>query len=146
MKKEVLLIILTTLFLSSTFANAQTLNQRKAQQKETSYFDHEVASMNKKCGTNITAKIDYSSFKPEDYKSNKSFHGYCEAPVSQIFLYCRDNKKLEMEAVKSSIKSIICKRGAERSASLKDGELVYTIDFKSYNDQDFIKKFFGENL
>jgi len=49
-------------------------------------------------------------------------------------------------AVKEKIRRMTCGFGAERTISLKDGELIYKINFNSSNDFDFVYNYLQHNL
>ena len=96
-----------------------------------------------KCGSGFTVKFDWTGI-PAGALKEFSPSGYCEAALEGIRRVCED--ALGKDAVKQKIKSMTCGFGGERSISLKDGSLAYTINFNSANDADFVYAYLQNNL
>jgi hypothetical protein len=96
-----------------------------------------------KCGSGFTVKFDWTGI-PAGALKEFSASGYCDAALEGIRRVCED--ALGKDAVKQKIKSMTCGFGGERSISLKDGSLTYTINFNSSNDADFVYAYLQNNL
>jgi hypothetical protein len=94
-----------------------------------------VNSLNRECGTSITAAFDWTGLKEEDL-ATYSPSGWCRAALDGIERVCGDAPG--KQAVQQKIKRVTCGFAAERSLSLKeDGTVDYKITNKSTNDADF---------
>jgi hypothetical protein len=102
-----------------------------------------VERTNEKCGSDFTVKFDWTGL-PAGALKEFSAAGYCDAALEGIRRVCED--ALGKDPVKRKIKSMICGFGGERSISLKDGSLAYTINFNSTNDADFVYAYLQNNL
>jgi len=124
-------------------AAAEVVKERQIQPEQEAALAKNVERANKKCGSGFTAKFDWSGL-PSGALKEFSASGYCGAALDGIERVCED--ALGKDAVKQKIKSITCRFGGERSISLKDGSLGYTINFKSSNDADFVNAYLQGNL
>jgi hypothetical protein len=88
-------------------------------------------------------KFDWTSV-PAGALKEFSASGYCDAALEGIRRVCDD--ALGKDAIKQKIKSMTCGFGGERSISLKDGSLAYTINFSSTNDADFVYAYLTNTL
>jgi|GEM_PF-1363340 len=124
-------------------AAAEVVKERQIQPEQEAALAKNVERANKKCGSGFTGKFDWSGL-PSGALKEFSASGYCGAALDGIERVCED--ALGKDAVKQKIKSITCRFGGERSISLKDGSLGYTINFKSSNDADFVNAYLQGNL
>jgi hypothetical protein len=124
-------------------AAAEAINERRAQPEQEAALTKNVERTNKKCGSGFTAKFDWTGL-PSGALKEFSVAGYCGAALDGIERVCED--ALGKDAVKQKIKSMTCGFGGERSISLKDGSLAYTINFNSSNDADFVYAYLQGNL
>jgi hypothetical protein len=134
-------ILNISLFPSSCFA--QSLKEKKLFQGEEEALAKELSGIKTTCGSDISASFDWDGAKAEDLSKN-SASGYCSAAISALEKVCSDDTG--KEAVKSSVKSVVCKIGAKREATLKDGVLSYVIQWDSANDKDFVYDYLMNNL
>jgi hypothetical protein len=134
----------TALAVLSSAAFSQSLKVRERMASEEAELKEHVADTNKACGTQITAKFDWTGAKdnelleysPASYCNNGSLYGIqqaCGTPLGKA-------------AVKEKIKSVTCGFGAARELTLKDGAVSYKINFGSTNDDQFAIKTFQEQL
>jgi hypothetical protein len=124
-------------------AAAEAIKEKQVQPEQEAALAKNVERTNKKCGSGFTAKFDWSGL-PSGALKEFSVAGYCGAALDGIERVCED--ALGKDAVKQKIKSITCRFGGERSISLKDGSLGYTINFNSSNDADFVNAYLQSNL
>jgi len=96
-----------------------------------------------KCGAGFTVKFDWTGI-PAGALKQFSASGYCDAALEGIRRVCEDAPG--KDAVKQKIKSMTCGFGGERSISLQNGSLAYTINFNSTNDADFVYAYLQNNL
>jgi hypothetical protein len=124
-------------------AIAAAAREKQLQPEQEAALARNVEDTTKKCGSSLTAKFDWTGVPPGALKEF-SASGYCDAALQGIRRVCDD--ALGKDAVKQKIKSMTCGFGVERSISLKDGSLAYTINFKSTNDADFVYAYLTNNL
>jgi hypothetical protein len=114
---------------------AEVIKERQIRPEQEAALIKNVERTNKRCGSDLTAKFDWTGL-PSGALKEFSAAGYCGAVLDGIDRVCEDAPG--KDAVKQKIKGMTCRFGAERSISLKDGSLGYTINFNSSNDADFV--------
>jgi hypothetical protein len=124
-------------------ATAAAAKEKQLQPEQEAALARNVEDTAKKCGSALTVKFDWTGITPGTLKEF-SASGYCDAALEGIRRVCDD--ALGKDAVKQKIKSMTCGFGVERSISLRDGSLAYTINFKSTNDADFVYAYLTNNL
>jgi hypothetical protein len=124
-------------------AAAASAKEKQIQPEEEAALAKNVERTNKICGSGFTVKFDWTGV-PADALKEFSAVGYCDAALEGIRRVCDD--ALGKDTVKQKIKSVTCGFGGERSISLKDGSLAYTINFNSANDADFVYAYIQSNL
>jgi len=124
-------------------AAAAATREKQIQPEQEAALATNVEHTNKKCGSALSVKFDWSGL-PAGALKEFSAAGYCDAALEGIRRVCDD--ALGKDAVKQKIKSMTCSFGGERSILLKDGSLAYTINFNSSNDADFVYAYLQSNL
>jgi hypothetical protein len=124
-------------------AAATATREKQIQPEQEAELARNVEHTTKKCGSGFAVKFDWTGV-PTDALKEFSASGYCDAALQGIRRVCED--ALGKDAVKQKIKSMTCGFGGERSISLKDGSLTYTINFNSANDADFVYAYLQNNL
>jgi hypothetical protein len=124
-------------------AAAAATREKQIQPEQEAALARNVEHTTKKCESGFTVKFDWTGI-PVSALKEFSAAGYCEAALEGIRRVCED--ALGKDAVKQKIKSMTCGFGGERSISLKDGSLAYTINFNSANDADFVYAYLQNNL
>ena len=129
-------------FLTPAFA--QTLAEKEKYATEEKAMVRSVENTAKQCKTEIKVKFDWSSFKKEDL-GKYSPSGYCDNVFSALNSVCTGSDD-GLKAVQGNVKSVTCKQASPRSLSLKNGELIFGIDYKAANDYDAVVEFLKNNL
>jgi hypothetical protein len=129
-------------FLTPAFA--QSLAEKEKYAAEEKKMVQTVENTAKQCKTEIKVNFDWSTFKKEDF-AKYSPSGYCGNAFKALNAVCTGSD-LGLQAVQSKVKSVTCKQAAPRSLSLKNGELVFGIDYNAVNDYDAVVAFLKENL
>jgi hypothetical protein len=124
-------------------AAAAATREKQIQPEQEAALARDVKRTTEKCGSGFTVKFDWTGL-PAGALKEFSASGYCDAALEGIRRVCVD--ALGKDAVKQKIKSMTCGFGDERSISLKDGSLTFTINFKSANDADFVYAYLQNNL
>jgi hypothetical protein len=124
-------------------AAAAATKEKQIQPEQEAALAKHVEQTNKICGSGFTGKFDWTGVSAGALKEF-SASGYCDAALEGIRRVCED--ALGKNAVKQKINRVTCGFGGERSISLKDGSLAYTINFNSTNDADFVYAYLQNNL
>jgi hypothetical protein len=122
---------------------AAALKEKLYQPEQEAALARDVERTNKICASGFTGKFDWTGITAGALKEF-SASGYCDAALEGIRRVCDD--ATGKNAVKQKINSVTCAFGGERSISLKDGALSYTINFNSANDADFVHAYLQSNL
>lgn len=135
------------------FVKAYYLDKLKlAEQRSIAYEDKQLAKelawTNKKCGTKLTASIDWDSLKQVDFlKSNYSVHGYCDGVLTGLERVCSDADG--KAAVQSSVKRVVCQHSGKskvQALSLTKGTLTWTMSWDGANAGDVTQEWLLNNL
>lgn len=137
------LMLVACLFVQGV--QAQSLAQREEQNKMTKDTDAQVESINKACGTSITASWDWDSFSKED-RRDLGVSSYCKDAMSGIRMVCESSTVDGKAAVQEGIKSIVCKRATPSTMELKDGVFTYGLDMNDSNITYRARDYLMDNL
>lgn len=143
------LLILIPAVLLAWPASAQSLRERQAMAAAEEALSADMASLNAACGTEMTARIDWSGFTSEDFASNNSISGWCSHAISGMRSLCTStiDGGLGRQAVQERISALTCARDAQRAMSLsEDGTLTYTVNFESSNNSVWTADWLRDNL
>ena len=124
-------------------AVAAPAKEKQIQPQQEATLAKNAEQTNKKCESGFTVKFDWTGL-PAGALKEFSAAGYCDAALEGIRRVCEE--ALGKDTVKQKIKSMTCGFGGERSITLKDGSLAYTINFNSTNDADFVYAYLQNNL
>ena len=124
-------------------ADAQSLKVRQLMESADKDFARQADPLNDKCGTKMTAKIDWAN-AVEDDVTHYTVASYCEAGTKAINRVC--NNPTGKKAVMEKIKTVTCGFGKEPSMSLKDGALDYKITFQQSKDEEFFFQYLEDHL
>jgi hypothetical protein len=124
-------------------ALAKSLKAKQIQARQEAELAKDVEHTNKTCGSGFPVKFDWTAL-PAGALEKFSAEGYCDAALEAVRRICADAPG--KDAVKQSIRNMTCGFGRERTISLKDGSLHYTINFDSVNDADFVYAYLLNNL
>ena len=116
------------LVVASSTATAQSLEIRKRQAEQEGELSTLVALTNKKCGIDLKATIDASSFSPDEFLQ-KSAVSWCSAALTALENLCSD--AMGKQAVAGAIKSLTCSGAPAVSVELTAGDLKYAFPFSS---------------
>jgi len=121
---------------------AQSLETRKMRAEQEAALGAQVALTNKKCGTNITARIDWTTFDEAEVLT-KHVTSWCQAALDAVEDLCGD--ALGKEAV-TKVKSITCAGAATPAAALKDGELTFSFSLTPNQNKLLVRTYLEKNL
>jgi hypothetical protein len=101
--------------------------------------------LNAKCGTDMQATIDWSSFEKAEW-DGFSVSSYCENAISSMMALCKE--RVGREVVASGVKQYNCRYGGEgkRAMALKSGTLEMLLDFKAANYDQYTHEFLMGHL
>jgi hypothetical protein len=131
-------------FAGADGVEAQSLKVRQRMAAQEKSLLKDVAISNKICESHFTARFNWTAVPQADL-DKYSPESYCD---NGLLLGIRQvcGNAAGKAAVKEKIKRMTCGFGAERTISLKDGELIYKINFNSSNDFDFVYDYLQHNL
>jgi hypothetical protein len=92
---------------------------------------NDLGLTNRSCGTSITVEFDWTDVPAPAIKAGRPSND-CRHALDAVKRVCADSAG--REAVAKRIRRIVCGYAAERSISLRDGELVFRNVFKEYED------------
>ena len=121
---------------------AQSLETRKMRAEQEAALGAQVALTNKKCGTNITARIDWTTFDEAEVLT-KRVTSWCQAALDAVEDLCGD--ALGKEAL-TKVKSITCAGAATPAAALKDGELTFSFSLTPNQNKLLVRTYLEKNL
>ena len=119
----------------ATAGHAQTLKERKAQQKQTAALQSEVAYTNQICGSAISAEVDWSRYAGPVREATSS----CDAALSALESLCAD--QLSQEEIQKRVDQVVCTKGDDRQVSLKKGTLTFQMDGPGLDDFRYIRDY-----
>jgi hypothetical protein len=133
------LILLTV----STSTSAQSLETRKMRAEQEAALGGQVALTNKKCGTSLTARIDWNTFDEAEVLT-KRVMSWCQAALDAVEDICGD--ALGKEALMTKVKSITCAGAATPAATLKDGDLTFAFSLTPNQNKLLVRTYLEKNL
>jgi hypothetical protein len=139
-----LFVVLLVMPLSN--AKAGDLADKQKQTAAEKDIKKDIKAVNDKCGTAMTATLDFPSFKNSDPKGEYGIAGSCDAAMAGLRNLCdTDDGKA---AVKGKVKKVVCSYGGsgKRSAALSGGTLTYKLDWEAANSADFVTNYLKSNL
>ena len=138
--------LLFSLCLATAFvAQAESLEEKKKHREQEDQLNEMVKTTNEKCGTKLSANMDWKSTKKEDLQTN-SPSAFCGNALEAIQSLCDEAES--KAAVQKQIKKVTCKWVAEgkRSVKLSGGTLSYDIDWNASNANEFIHDYLMKHL
>ena len=129
-------ILSASMVLAVAAVQAQSSKPQGRDAHEMAALTGQMNSVNRECGTSITASFDWTGADEKDL-SEYSAGGWCGNALDAIKQVCDDAPG--KQAVKEKIKHLTCGFAQPRTLSLKDdGTVEYKMDFKAYNNGDFL--------
>ena len=122
---------------------AQSLETRKMRAEQEAALGEQVALTNKKCGTNLTARIDWNTFDEAEVLT-KRVTSWCQAALDAVEDIC--GEALGREAIMTKVKSITCAGAATPAAALKDGELTFAFSLTPNQNKLLVRTYLEKNL
>jgi len=126
---------------SSTWA--QSLETRKMRAEQEAALGEQVARTNKKCGTSLTAHIDWNTFDEAEVLT-KRVTSWCQAALDAVEDICGD--ALGKEALTTKLKSITCAGSATPAAVLKDGDLTFSFSLTPNQNKLLVRTYLEKHL
>jgi len=134
------------LFVFLTPALAQSLAEKEKYASEEKAMAGRLKSTAEQCKKEIKVRFDWSSFSREDLlEKRRGPSGWCEEAFAALSDICWGSEA-GLKAVQDSVNSVTCRQATPRALSLKNGELVFDIDFDAPNNFDAVRTFLKNNL
>ena len=122
---------------------AQSLATRKMRADQEAALGGQVALTNTKCGTSLTARIDWNTFDEAEVLT-KRVMSWCQAALDAVEDICGD--ALGKEALTSKVTSITCAGAATPAATLKEGELTFSFSLTPNQNKLLVRTYLEKNL
>jgi hypothetical protein len=107
-------------------------------------FAEALAGLNQKCGTSVTAAVDWNSISDELLKKY-SISSYCSGPLSALQGLC-DGSPVSQKVIRAKVKQVRCQFGTEMKLEVQDGAVKWTTAPDAANQEEFAKTYFENNL
>lgn len=134
MQRKTIVFVLAVLLSSVAFA--ESTEEKNWRASEETNLKQPLEAMNKQCGTSITEKIEWSTFRYDRWQSQQPGMK-CASVVWAVRDVCYDAGA--KAAVARSIKSIDCKVGENATAEVKAGGLDFELTIDKTPSADFVK-------
>ncbi len=135
--------VLVIAALIPTVALAEPLEEKRWHEDQQKSLTKAIEDMNKACGATIATKIDWTTFKYDDWHKHQ-VGMMCLAPVRAIQNLCgeADAKPLLVKTVKS----VTCQSAATQGVELKGTALEFSVTAQKTPTQDQVKSYLMKKL
>ncbi len=106
-------------------------------------FSESVASLNEKCGTSVTATIDWRTIPDERLKSY-SISSFCANPLWALGELCGSD--VARKAIQAQVSQVACQFGEAVKLELGEGRLAWTTHEDTPNQQQLASRLLMERL
>ena len=118
---------------------------RKAEERQAeTALNSTVELLNKTCGAQTAARIDWKSLSDEQIKQY-SIASHCEAPFEALRHLC-DASAEAKKVVQTRVKEVTCRFGDALKLEPAADRLTWTVSPEQGNQTDFAQKFLTDNL
>ena len=132
---------------TTTFAHAESMEEKKFWKRERDYVDRELAFIEKQCGAKPTFDwVDKATLRAETEKTNHTPNGVCGNIINLVGMICKNGDDDDKATVKAKITSIQCGFAKERKLELKAGTLKYLGNNNQSNFGDWAKPWLLKHL
>jgi hypothetical protein len=131
-------VVLMIAALIPTAALAESLEEKRWHAGEEKSLKRAIEDMNKACGITIATKIDWTTFKFDDW-SKHHVGMMCLPPVRAVQQLCgqADGK----EAIGKAVKTLTCKGADAPGIELNGGAIEFKVTTKKTPTQDEAKSY-----
>ena len=137
-------LVIIALVLMAASARAESLEARKLHAQQETDLATQLDLTNKRCGTALHAKIDWSTFDSEEVLK-KSVVAWCQAGLDAIEDLCGDD--MGKQAVKEKVKMLTCAGAAEPAAKLSaDGNLTFSFSLTPNQNKVLVRTYLEKHL
>ncbi|WP_257449002.1 hypothetical protein [Archangium lipolyticum] len=102
-----------------------------------------LKSMNKTCGTSVTASIVWDSIS-DDLLKTYSIASFCENPLTALEKLCDTN--VGKRIIREKVRQVRCQFGDAMKLSIDAGQVTWTTQQDASNQEDFAIQYFEKNL
>jgi hypothetical protein len=107
-------------------------------------FAEALTGLNQKCGTSVTATIDWNGITDELLKKY-SVSSFCSSPLTALQSLC-DGSPVSQKVIGAKVKKVSCQFGPEMKLEVQDGAVKWTTATEASNQEEFAKNYFENNL
>lgn len=145
MQREVIGAAVIAMAIGSTAVSAQSLKDKEYFAREERSLADKLPSVAEACGTTIAVKFDWSKPPSPEERTTYSASSYCSAVLDGMQRVCASSHAGK-DAVKRAITKLTCGFGPQRSITLKNGAIVFRIDYGASNNVDYVFEYLQSTL
>jgi hypothetical protein len=127
-----------------TLGKLAAFNRKERETGHEQGLADELKAMNEKCGTNVTATVDWKSVS-DDIIKRYSISSYCGSPLSALRGLC-ESAAVARKIISAKVKKVSCQFGPEMKLELQGDLVRWTTATDGSNQEEFARKFFEKNL
>ena len=124
--------------------SAETLAEKEAHAVEVRNMDSAIANVKKQCGVDIPLTWDWNGFTVEEL-NDRGASTFCGATYTALAEICTGSPD-GLKAVQNSVKSVMCLKASPRRVELKNGQLIFGIDYNAANNEEAVRTFLKNNI
>ncbi|QRN99536.1 hypothetical protein JRI60_11170 [Archangium violaceum] len=102
-----------------------------------------LKSMNKTCGTSVTASIVWDTIS-DDLLKTYSVASFCQNPLTALEKLCDTN--VGKRIIREKVRQVRCQFGDAMTLSVDAGQVTWTTQQDAGNQEDFAIQYFEKNL
>jgi hypothetical protein len=123
-----------------TLANMERFDRKATQAAQEAALKEEVASLNKKCGTQVSMSVDWAAINDEALLKY-SVSSFCGNPLGEAARLCEsaEGKAFVTEKIKKA-SCTFKPTGPDMSLVIDGGTLKWTTSGEAYNQEEFARK------
>jgi len=138
-----ILMLAATLVAIALPAFGASLEARKMQAQQEADLTDKVALTNQRCGSHVTAAIDWSTFNEAEVLKT-AVTPFCAAALDAIEDICSDD--LGKQTIIEKVKTVTCAGAAAPSASFTDGALTFSFSLTPNQNKLLVRDYLEKNL
>jgi hypothetical protein len=129
---------------SGAFTKYMAFDRKDEQGQAETSLKSTVDLLNRTCGAQTTAHVDWKSISDEQMKQY-SIPSFCSAPLDSLRRLC-DSSPEAKKIVQTRVKDVTCRFGDALKVELAADRLTWTTATDASNQEDFATKYFTDNL
>jgi hypothetical protein len=142
------MLLATVICWMSTNAHAEEEPPKVMKARMEAELEKELAEVNTKCGTKLTAAIDWASFeKDKPGWERKSISSYCSGPIDALSRFCEGaNAKAYIQ---KNVETVTCHAAKDKASwklTVEKGHIHWNVSPDSSNNDAYARAQLLKNL